>query len=255
MPTFAANIELLYTQHQDFADRIRAAAADGFDSVELWMTSNQDVAALAAAARDAGIRITSVLAEPRFSFTMPGVDFKVFFDGLRESIARAKVLGSPRVVLGSGMGFPGKKRPAQLDELIAVFKEAAAIAESEGIELVLEPVNTRMDHPGALLDRTEEAIYVAKGVNSPNFKILFDIYHSSVEGEDVIQLLGDHSQHIGYIQLADAPGRGEPGSGNIDWEPILAAVDESGYSEPIGLEYYPTKDTTDSLTYLRGLGN
>jgi hydroxypyruvate isomerase len=184
---------------------------------------------------------------------MPGVDLNVFFDGLKESIARAKILGAPRVVLGSGMGFPGKKRPAQLDELVKVFKEAAVIAEAEGIELVLEPVNTRVDHPGALLDRTEEAIYIAKGVASPNFKILYDIYHSSVEGEDVIAMLRTHSNLIGYIQLADCPGRGEPGSGNINWKPVLAAVSESGYQEVIGLEYYPTKDTTDSLTYLRNI--
>ena len=255
MLTYAPNIELLYTQHTDYADRIRAAAADGFTSVEMWMTSTQDLVALSAAAKEVGVRISSVLAEPRFTFTMPGVDLNVFFDGLRESIARAKVLGAPRVVLGSGMGFPGKKRPAQLDELIKVFKDAAVIAEAEGIELVLEPVNTRVDHPGALLDRTEEAIYIAKGVGSPNFKILYDIYHSSVEGEDVVAMLRNHSNLIGYIQLADTPGRGEPGSGKIDWKPVLAAVAASGYQEVIGLEYYPTKDTTESLTYIRSVTN
>ena len=122
MLTYAPNIELLYTQHTDYSDRIRAAAADGFTAVEMWMTSTQDLVALSAAAKEVGVRISSVLAEPRFTFTMPGVDLNVFFDGLRESIARAKVLGAPRVVLGSGMGFPGKKRPVQLDELIKVFK-------------------------------------------------------------------------------------------------------------------------------------
>jgi hydroxypyruvate isomerase len=255
MTTYAPNIEILYTQHADFADRIRAAAADGFTAVEMWMTSPHDLSALAAAAAETGVRISSVIAEPRFTFTMPGADFNVFFDGLRDSISRAKTLGAPRVVLGSGMGFPGKKRQQQLDELVAVFKDAAAIAEAEGIQLVLEPVNTRVDHPGALLDRTAEAIYIAQNVASPNFKVLYDIYHSSVEGEDVLGILREHSDLIGYIQLADAPGRGEPGSGKIDWKPILAAVDASGYSEVVGLEYYPTKDTTESLAYLRSLGN
>lgn len=255
MTNFAANIELLYTQHADYAERIRAAAADGFDAVEMWMTSMHDVSALADAAAAAGVRITSVLAEPRFSFTMPGVDMNVFFEGLKQSIANAKILGSPRVVLGSGMGFPGKKRQAQLDELAAIFKQAVEIAEANGIQLVLEPVNTRVDHPGALLDRTDEAAYIARQVASPNFKILYDIYHSSVEGESPVDQLSKNADVIGYIQLADAPGRGEPGSGKIDWKPILAAVDASGYTEAVGLEYYPTKDTTESLAYLRSISN
>jgi hydroxypyruvate isomerase len=248
--TFAPNIELLYTEHASFADRIRAAAADGFNAVEMWMTSMHNLDELVAAAKESGVRITSTLAEPRFSFTMPGVDLNVFFEGLAGSIERAQKLGCPRVVLGSGMGFPGKKRQAQLDELVTVFRQAAAMATDADIELVLEPVNTRVDHPGALLDRTA---YIARQVASPNFKILYDIYHSVVEGEDPAQQLKDNSDVIGYIQLADAPGRGEPGSGKIDWKPVLAAVDASGYSEVVGLEYYPTKQTTDSLTYLRSL--
>jgi len=253
MPKYAANIELLYTQHSDYADRIRAAAADGFNSVEMWMTSMHDLPALAAAATEANVRISSVLAEPRFSPTMPGVDMQVFYDGLRDSIANAKVLGAPRVVLGSGMGFPGKKRQAQLDELVGVFKKAAEMAQESDIQLVLEPVNTRVDHPGALLDRTSEAAYIARAVGSPNFKILYDIYHSSVEGENPVEQLSENRDVIGYIQLADAPGRGEPGTGAIDWKTVLSAVDASGYTEVVGLEYYPTKDTTESLTYLQTL--
>ena len=124
------------------------------------------------------------------------------------------------------------------------------IAEEAGIELVLEPVNTRHDHPGALLDRTEEAIYIAQKVASPNFKILYDIYHSSVEGENVVEMLTKHKNLIGYVQLADAPGRGEPGSGKIDWKPIMAAV-AANYPGVVGLEYYPTQDTSKSIEYIK----
>ena len=253
MPTYAPNIELLYTQHADFADRIRAAAADGFDAVEMWMTSVQDVDALAAAAKEAGVRISSVLAEPRFSFNMPGVDLEVFYQGLRESIERAKKLGAPRLVLGSGMGFPGKKRIANLDGLVAAFREAVKIADAADIDLVLEPVNTRVDHPGALLDRTEEAIYVVEQVGSPRLTILYDVYHSTVEGEDVLAMLDKYRDKIGYIQIADHPGRGEAGTGIVDWPTVLKKIDEIGYTEVVGLEFYPTKDTTQSLTYLRSL--
>lgn len=253
MVAYSANIDLLFKEFETTEQRIEAAAKAGFHHVEMWMTSHLDLASVKAVADANGVQITSILAEPRFSFTMPGVDMNVFFDGLRESIKRAKALGAPRIVLGSGMGFPGKKRQQNLDELVVVFKEAAKIAEAENIQLVLEPVNTRVDHPGALLDRTAEAIYIADQVASPNFKILYDIYHSVVEGENPLEILANNISSIGYLQLADTPGRGEPGSGKIDWKPILAAVEASGYRDQIGLEYYPTKETVASLEYLRSL--
>ena len=253
MTTFAANIELLFTEHESYVKRIEAAAAAGFTKVEMWMTSMHDVPALAAAAKANGIQFTSVLAGPRYNFTLPGGDINVFFDGLKLSIANAKILGSPRVVLGSGVGFPGKKRQPQLDQLVEIFKDAVKLAVEHGIELVLEPVNTRVDHPGALLDRTSEGIYIAEHVASPNFKILYDVYHSSVEGENPVEIIKNHIAHIGYIQIADAPGRGEPGSGKIDWPATIAAINASGYSQAIGLEYYPTVETTKSIEYINSL--
>ena len=254
MAIYSANIELLYTQHEKFEDRIRAAAADGFKYVEMWMSSLQDVASLAAVAKEVGVQFSSCLAEPRFTFNQPGpVDLNVFYDGLKQSIVNAKVLGSPRVVLGSGMGFPGRKRAPSLDVLVEAFKEACNIAAEHDIQLVLEPVNTRVDHPGALLDRTADGVYIAKKLNHPNFKLLYDIYHSSVEGEDVLSILKNDIDWIGYIQLADTNGRHEPGTGDIDWATVIPAVAAIGYTGPIGLEFYPSKDTTEAIQYIRSL--
>ncbi len=254
MAIFSANIELLYTDHDKFEDRIAAAAADGFKYVEMWMTSLQDVNSLAAAAKSNGVEFSSCLAEPRFSFNMPGIDMNVFFDGLKDSIKAAQTIGSPRIVLGSGMGFPGKKRPAQLDTLAEAFIEADKVAKSEGIELVLEPINTRYDHPGALLDRTSEAVYIVDKVASDNFKILYDIYHSAMEHEDVLWILKNYKNQIGYVQLADTNGRHEPGTGDIDWKTVIPAVDAMGYTGPIGLEFYPSKNTTEAIQYILSLG-
>lgn len=251
MAIYSANIELLYTQHEKFTDRIEAAAVDGFKHVEMWMWSLQNMPELAAAAKANGIQFTSVLAEPRFSFNMPGVDLKVFFDGLRDSIKQAQIVDSPRIVLGSGMGFPGKKRPAQLDTLAEVFIDADKIAVEEGMQLVLEPINTRHDHPGALLDRTMEAVQIADKVNSSNFKILYDIYHSAMEGENVLDIMKQAKHQIGYVQLADTNGRHEPGTGTIDWATVIPAVSSvAGYTGPIGLEFYPSKDTTEAIKYI-----
>ena len=105
------------------------------------------------------------------------------------------------------------------------------------MKLVLEPVNTRVDHPGALLDRTANAVAVARAVNSGSFRILYDLYHSVTEGEDTAAELANAGDLLDYVQIADSPGRAQPGSGGIDWPASLAALRTAGYAGPIGLEY------------------
>ncbi|MEU4419596.1 TIM barrel protein [Actinoplanes sp. NPDC024001] len=246
------NIELLFTEAgPDAADRIRAAAAAGFDAVEMWGTLDKDITAIRTALDDTGVTMTSVIAEPRTNFTLPGTDLKPFFDGLDRGVENARRLGCPRIVLGSGIGFPGAKRAQNLDKLVEVFREAVSRTEGSGVKLVLEPVNTRVDHPGALLDRTAEAVAVARAVGADSFGILYDLYHSVTEGEDPAAVLADAGELVDYVQIADAPGRGEPGSGALDWAAQLRVLRESGYDGPIGLEYFPTVDTVTSVRHIR----
>jgi hydroxypyruvate isomerase len=248
------NIELLFTEAgPDTADRVRAAAAAGFDAVEMWGTTGKDVDALAKALADTGVALTSVLAEPRTNFTLPGTDLTAFFDGLDRGVEHARKLGCPRIVLGSGIGFPGMKRPQNLQRLIDVFTDAVQRTDDSGVTLVLEPVNTRVDHPGALLDRTADAVAVARAVGSPRFKILYDLYHSVTEGEDPATELANAAGLVGYVQIADVPGRGEPGSGSLDWTAQLSALRASGYDGPIGLEYFPTTASVASVAQIRSI--
>ena len=261
MYQLAPNIELLFTEAgEDYAARVRAAAAAGFTAVEMWGPAGKsapsrpkDVPALKAALEETGVRMTAQLAEPRVQFMIPPKDHSPFYEGLDEGVAIARELDCPRIVVGSGTGFGGMKRQAQLDELIEIFRKGIAQIDGSGVTLVLEAVNVRVDHPGSLLDRTAEAAYIARGVDSPNFGILYDLYHSTVEGEDVAAALADAGSLVRYVQLADAPGRGEPGSGSIDWEARLADLRASGYDGPIGLEYYPTMESVASLAFIRDL--
>lgn len=254
MYQLSPNIELLFTEAGDnYADRVRAAAAAGFDAVEMWGTSNRDVEAIAKALADTGVAMTSVLAEPRTNFTLPGRDLTAFFDGLLRGVEDARALGSPRIVLGSGIGFPGMKRPQNLQKLIDVFTDAVQRTEGSGVTLTLEPVNTRVDHPGALLDRTADAVAVARAVGSDRFGILYDMYHSITEGEDPAVELANAAGVLDYVQIADAPGRGQPGSGAVDWAQQLATLRAAGYGGPIGLEYFPTVESVESVQAIRAL--
>jgi hydroxypyruvate isomerase len=254
MYQLAPNIELLFTEAGDYHDRVRAAAAAGFDAVEMWGPTGadapakpKDLPALKAALQESGVQLTAQLAEPRTQFMIPPWDHSEFFRKLDEGVAIAQSLGCPRIVVGSGTGFGGWKRQVQLDKLIEIYTKAAAQTDGSGIVLVLEPVNVRVDHPGSLLDRTAEAVYVARGVGSSYFGVLYDIYHSAVEGEDMAAELENAGELVRYVQLADAPGRGEPGTGSLDWTDRLGILRSAGYAGPIGLEYYPTVDSTASV--------
>jgi hydroxypyruvate isomerase len=250
----APNVDLLFSEAgESTADRVRAAAAAGFDAVEMWGPTGKDIPALKEALQETGVQLTAQLAEPRMQFMIPPRNHEPFYEGLDAGVAVAQQLGCPRIVVGSGTGFGGRKRQDQLDELIEIFTRGVSHIAGSGITLVLEPVNVRVDHPGALLDRTSEAVYVAKGVNSPHFGVLYDLYHSTVEGEDVAAELANAGDLIKYVQIADAPGRGEPGSGSIDWRARLADVQNSGYAGPIGLEYYPTIDSAKSVQWIQEL--
>lgn len=257
MYQLAPNIELLFTEAGDYHDRVRAAAAAGFDAVEMWgptgvdaPSSPKDIAAMKAALEETGTVLTAQLSEPRTQFMIPPWDHSEFFRKLDEGVAIAHELGCPRIVVGSGTGFGGWKRQVQLDKLIEIYQQAIAQIDGSGISLVLEPVNVRVDHPGSLLDRTAEAVYVARGVDSPFFGVLYDIYHSAVEGEDMAAELENAGSIVTYVQLADAPGRGEPGTGGLDWPATLAVLRGSGYDGPIGLEYYPQAGSEQSVQYI-----
>ena len=253
MYQLAPNIELLFTEAGDHPDRVRAAAAAGFDAVEMWGTSTVDVDALDKALADTGVALTSVIAEPRTNFAFPWEKLDAFWEGLDRGIEDARRLGVPRIVLGSGMGFPGQKRAQNLDRLVEVFTEAVERTKDSGVKLILEPVNTRVDHPGALTDRTADAVLVARGVNADTFGILYDMYHSLTEGEDPATELANAAGLVDYVQIADVPGRGEPGSGSIDWAAQLAVLRASGYDGTIGLEYFPTVSSADSVEQIRAI--
>ena len=115
------------------------------------------------------------------------------------------------------MGVPYLKRQDSLRIVSAAFARAAEVAAELGVTILLEAVNTRVDHPGVLFSRTEDSYGVARQVNSPRVKVLYDLYHSVAEGEDTAGSSEQIAGAIGHVQVADFPGRGEPGSGKIDW--------------------------------------
>jgi len=174
---------------------------------------------------------------------------------LQRSVENARTLGAPRVVVTTGTGFPGMNRARNLDRLIESMREAVDRTAGSGIPLLIEAVNTKVDHPGSILDSTADAVAVAQAIGDPAaFAITYDLYHSIVNGEDPATELARAGDYVGYVEIADAPGRGWPGSGAIDWAHFLTVLGEFGYDGPIGLEVFPSDaGSSGSADYIRSL--
>jgi hydroxypyruvate isomerase len=155
----------------------------------------------------------------------------------------------------SGDARPGVERSRQRDAITEALVRAAPIASKAGVRLLLEPLNTRVDHPGYFLDSTAEALEVIDDVADPAVRLLYDLYHSIVMGEDPKEVLALSGHLVGHVHIADVPGRHEPGTGTIDWPLQLAALRSAEYSGAIGLEYKPSRDTQSSLEFIRQLNS
>ncbi|HEY9012255.1 MAG TPA: TIM barrel protein, partial [Devosia sp.] len=176
-------------------------------------------------------------------------DHERFLAGVSESLAVAKRLGAPMLIVSAGDEQAGVSRAEQHAAIVRVLKEAAKLLEGSGVVLGLEPLNDRVDHPGYYLTSTEEGLDIVDEVGRPEVRLVYDIYHSAVMGEATEAVLKGRLDRVVHVHLADAPGRGEPGSGAMDWSDRLEWLEEQGYAGYVGLEYRPTIDTLEGLAF------
>ena len=248
--SLSVNLEYMFTDAgEDLASRVRAAAAAGFDRAEIFWTHDKDLDALAGALDETGVRLWTVLVDPRTTRLVLKETHDGFLEDVRRTVDDAVRLGCPHVVIGSGPAVPYLKRPVQIGIMTEAVARAAEIADDADLTLLIEAVNTRMDHPGVLTSQTQDSVAVVRGVDSPRVRVLYDLYHSVVEGEDPEIVLPAVIDLVAHVQIADAPGRGEPGTGDIDWPASFALLDTVGYTGAVGIECYPTvPSTADALT-------
>jgi len=170
---------------------------------------------------------------------------------VRESVAVARRLGAGALIVVTGDEIPGLSRAVQHAAVVSALRRAAPIAEDAGMQLVLEPLNAVVNHPGYFLTSTSEGFDMVEEVDSPAVRLLYDLYHSVMTGEQPAQVLASRGHLIGHVHLADAPGRHEPGAGDINFPACLRVIAEAGYSGPIGLEFRPSGQTDAAITAAR----
>ena len=245
---FAVNVEMWWGK-LPFLDRLRQAAALGFPAVEFWPLKGKDVAAIAALSRELKIDISQFTA---WGFK-PGLNDPAHHDdfvkAVEEGCQAAKKLQCKLMTVVAGDDIPGMSQETMHANVIAGLKRAAPIAEANDVTLILEPMNIRVDHKGHCLYGSAPAIRICNEVNSSHVKINWDLYHMHISEGDLCGHLreGFAAGRIGYIQLADHPGRHEPGTGEIHYNRVLRELTQLGYKGYVGLELNPTKELTAAI--------
>ena len=246
---YSACIEWLFAAEEpEVANRVRAAKAAGLDAVEFWRFSNKDLAAVKAALDETGLVLAGILCEPIAPLGNPE-SHAWFLEGVRTSLAAALQLGARSIIAQAGDHQPGVARSAQHAAIVRALREAGQILEGSGVVLALEPLNDRVDHPGYYLTSTVEGLDIVDEVARPEIRLLYDIYHSAVMGEAMEDVLAGRLDRVVHVHLADAPGRGAPGSGALDYAERLGWLDRQGYAGLVGLEYRPGMPTVESLQF------
>ncbi len=259
---YDANLSMLFTE-VPLLQRPAAAAEAGFDAIEFWwpfpsaVPADAEIDQFVSAVQDAGVQLVGLNF---FAGDMPGGDRGLVSWPARAAEFRDNI--DVTVGLGERLGCTAfnalygnrvdDATPEEQDELAAENLAAAARAAARiGGTVLVEPVSGAPRYPLrtaadviAVLDRAERESDVT------NVKFLCDLYHLDTNGDDVAAVISDHADRIGHVQIADSPGRNEPGTGKLDIEGHLAALTAAGYTGFVGLEYKPSGSTIDSLGWL-----
>jgi hydroxypyruvate isomerase len=250
---FAANVAWLFAE-EPWLDRFGAAADAGFVRVEFpWP---DDPAATAHAVRTAGLGVAML--------NMPAGDLAAgergwpndpdrtaeWRDAFREALELAGDVGCPTVNVLAGNRVGGATQAAQLERLEENLRWALAAAADAGVMLVTELLNRR-ENPEYLLPTLDAAAALLERLGPLGWRLQLDTHHLGLTVDDVPEAIRAAAGHIGHVQVADVPGRHEPGTGSLDWTAIGAALDDAGYRGPIGLEYRPLTGIIDG-DWLRG---
>ena len=255
MPKFSANLTMLFTD-VDFLKRFERAAKAGFTAVEYLFPYSWDKNQLVNEL--ARFSLQQVLhnlpagdwqAGERGIACLPGRE-REFQDGVGRAIEYAKALKCPRLNCLVGK-TPGGVAPEKVRQtLVGNLRFAAAALEKEGIRLLLEALNSR-DVPGFCLVRTQDVLQLIQEVNHPNVYVQYDVYHMQVMEGNLTKTMQENLARIAHIQIADNPGRNEPGTGEINFTNLFRFIDEMKYEGWIGCEYNPAGKTEDGLGWVK----
>ncbi len=258
MPRFAANLTMLFNDYS-MVERIDRAAEAGFTGIEFLFPYQEDVDGIEEALKRNGIQ--------QVLFNLPAGDFaggergiannpdrkQEFRDGVEKALEIAEKLDCPKLNCLSGLALDGVPFDTQWKTLVENYQYAAEETEKAGVLQLVEPINT-FDMPGFTIPNTRTGLKLMEKVGHSNLKLQYDVYHMQrMEGE-LVNTIRNNLDQIAHVQIADNPGRHQPGTGEINYPFVLNQLDDMGYDGWVSLEYVPDGQTADTLGWLKEWG-
>lgn len=255
MVRFSANLSIMFTEYE-FMDRFERAARVGFKAVEYMFPYHYKKEELAKKLTKYGL-IQVLMNLPAGNWdtgergiaVIPGRE-EEFFQGVELAIEYAKTLKVSCINCLLGL-TPKNTDPGKVkDTVIGNLRYAAKALAKENLKLLVEALNT-FDVPGFFLSKTSDAISILEEVAHPNIFLQYDVYHMQIMEGNLTETIRKYINQIGHIQIADVPGRHEPGTGEINYTNLFRFIDEAGYNGFIGCEYRPFTKTEEGLGWIK----
>ena len=263
MTRFSADLSTLY-MHLPFVDRFDAAVRSGFDAVEFPWPKDPDLGGLtpeqfARRVRESGLQVVALSlrdsdagnGERGLAGDPSGVE--LFRRSVGDALAMADTMGCRKVSIPAGNVIAGQTADGQMEQLAQNIAFAADAAHDRGMTVLLGPLNP-IEHPRYLLPTWRDAIRLIRRLNRPNVQIVLNVYEIAMAGDDPLEATAAAMGLIGHAQIADAPGRIEPGMGRLPIKDVLLALEAGGYGDAVGLAYVPSDDAHDPASVILLLG-
>lgn len=234
---------------QDAVYHLEKIKEHGFHGLEYYSWWDLDLAQIAKEQERIGVGIIATctryfnLVDPRYR--------EKFISNLKDTIKACQILDSKSIITQTGNVVEGVSRENQRQAMVETLKQCAPLCEEAGVTLEVEPLNGLVDHEGHFLQYSDEAVDVIDQVDSPNVKLVFDVYHQQITEGNVIRNATNYVERINHYHIADNPGRKQPGTGELNYINILKAIKKTGFDGYIGLECGYTKETDDALEELK----
>lgn len=255
MTVLSVCVETLFCR-LDFSERLKAVADAGLTAAEIWSFAGRSTEEMKNAVDESGVCLSAMCVSTRNSRLAESYSRsallcddspEIFAEVVGESLEEARALGVGRLIVTTGQLRNDISAERQRENVVRSLASSAKLFEEAGVTAVLEPLNTKRDHKGYFLPSSSEAFSILREVASPNVKLLFDVYHQQITEGDLITNITQNAELIGHFHIADNPGRHEPGTGEINYKNVFAAIASSGYSGFLGLEFSPLADDAQAL--------